>query len=317
MQNIYLQKSDMLFLIQEDKLNQRVDNFLFNKIKNLSKSYIYKIIRKGEVRVNKKRVKPEYKLQVSDSVRIPPAAAYAIKENKPSIVKIANKKIQYLEQQILYEDNYFLIIDKPSGLAVHGGSGLSHGVIEAIRQLRPEQSFLELGHRIDKETSGCLVLCKKRSALRDFQAQLRAKTVRKTYLALVDGLWPKSTKVVNKNLIKKQLESGNKIVKVHPDGKPATTKFQIQNQFPAHKKTLIQAFPISGRTHQIRVHCLSEGFPIAGDQKYNYKTENTIKLNRLFLHANKIHFMHYKTKNKIIVTSDLSPDLEQTLSELK
>ena len=211
--------------ISEDEAGQRLDNFLLAKLKGVPKSLIYRIVRKGEVRVNKGRVKPEYKLQAQDVVRVPPVRV-AEKNEAPISTKL--NKVAELEQQILYEDEVLLVINKPSGIAVHGGSGLNFGVIEALRALRPQARFLELVHRIDRDTSGILLVAKKRSALRHLHEQLREKTVQKDYLALVRGQWQSHVKAIKAPLLKNELASGERIVKVSEAGKPSETRFQIE-----------------------------------------------------------------------------------------
>ncbi|PMJ07277.1 RNA pseudouridine synthase, partial [Vibrio splendidus] len=247
--------------IDEDMAGQRIDNFLRNQLKNIPKSMIYRIVRKGEVRVNKKRIKAEYKLKAGDLVRIPPVTIEEkTEENVPS-TKL--NKVSELEQCIIYEDDHMLILNKPSGTAVHGGSGLKFGAIEALRALRPDARFLELVHRIDRDTSGILLVAKKRSALRHLQAQFREKTVQKYYFALVMGEWKNSCKVVNAPLLKNEV---NSIVRVNPNGKASETRFKVLEKF--QDATLVQASPITGRTHQIRVHAQYTGHPIAWDDRY-------------------------------------------------
>jgi 23S rRNA pseudouridine955/2504/2580 synthase len=242
---------------------QRIDNFLRTFLKGVPKSLIYRILRKGEIRVNKKRVKPEYKLQGNDELRIPP-----IRVSEPSEVPSTKlDKVASLENHILFEDDWLIVLNKPAGTAVHGGSGLSFGVIEALRALRPEQKFLELVHRLDRDTSGCLLIAKKRSALKSLHEQLRDKQVDKRYQALVHGVWPENRFKVKAPLVKNVLKSGERMVSVNEvEGKPSETRFRILESFD--DATLVEASPITGRTHQIRVHCLHAGHPIACDDKY-------------------------------------------------
>ncbi|HDL1149743.1 TPA: 23S rRNA pseudouridine(955/2504/2580) synthase RluC, partial [Mannheimia haemolytica] len=272
------------FTISEDEAGQRLDNFLLAKLKGVPKSLIYRIVRKGEVRVNKGRNKPEYKLQPDDLVRVPPVRV-AEKNEAPISTKL--NKVAELESQILYEDESMLVINKPSGIAVHGGSGLSFGVIEALRALRPQARFLELVHRIDRDTSGILLVAKKRSALRSLHEQLREKVVQKDYLALVRGQWQAHTKVIKAPLLKNELASGERIVRVSEEGKPSETRFSIEERYA--NATLVKASPITGRTHQIRVHTQYAGHPIALDDKYgDAEFDSKMKevgLQRLFLHA--------------------------------
>ncbi|WP_373942689.1 23S rRNA pseudouridine(955/2504/2580) synthase RluC [Vibrio chagasii] len=300
--------------IDEDMAGQRIDNFLRNQLKNIPKSMIYRIVRKGEVRVNKKRIKAEYKLKAGDLVRIPPVTIEEkVEENVPS-TKL--NKVSELEQYIIYEDDHMLILNKPSGTAVHGGSGLKFGAIEALRALRPEARFLELVHRIDRDTSGILLVAKKRSALRHLQAQFREKTVQKYYFALVMGEWKNSCKVVNAPLLKNEV---NSIVRVNPNGKASETRFKVLEKFK--DATLIQASPITGRTHQIRVHTQYTGHPIAWDDRYGDRRFDAytgkVGLDRLFLHAANIKFTHPGTEEKMDISAPMEARLEKAIAGLR
>lgn len=302
--------------ISEDEAGQRIDNYLLAKLKGVPKSLIYRIVRKGEVRVNKGRIKPEYKLQCGDVVRIPPVR---VSEKIQSPVSSKLNKVARLEQQIIFEDDCLLVINKPSGIAVHGGSGLSFGVIEGLRALRPEARFLELVHRLDRDTSGILLVAKKRSALRHLHEQLRIKTVQKDYLALVRGQWQSHVKVVQAPLLKNELASGERIVKVSPEGKPSETRFSIEERYPT--ATLVKASPVTGRTHQIRVHTLHAGHPIALDDKYGDKDFDAemraLGLNRLFLHAASIRFEHPKTGETLRLNAPLDEKMKAILKKLR
>ncbi|GAB1654067.1 23S rRNA pseudouridylate synthase [Mannheimia haemolytica] len=304
------------FTISEDEAGQRLDNFLLAKLKGVPKSLIYRIVRKGEVRVNKGRIKPEYKLQPDDLVRVPPVRV-AEKNEAPISTKL--NKVAELESQILYEDDSMLVINKPSGIAVHGGSGLSFGVIEALRALRPQARFLELVHRIDRDTSGILLVAKKRSALRSLHEQLREKVVQKDYLALVRGQWQAHTKVIKAPLLKNELASGERIVRVSEEGKPSETRFSIEERYA--NATLVKASPITGRTHQIRVHTQYAGHPIALDDKYgDAEFDSKMKevgLQRLFLHAHAIRFEHPKTGEEMVITAPLDKTLKGVLAKLR
>ncbi|MFA0047381.1 23S rRNA pseudouridine(955/2504/2580) synthase RluC [Vibrio sp. 10N.261.51.F11] len=300
--------------IDEDMAGQRIDNFLRNQLKNIPKSMIYRIVRKGEVRVNKKRIKAEYKLKAGDLVRIPPVTIEEkTEENVPS-TKL--NKVSELEQCIIYEDDHMLILNKPSGTAVHGGSGLKFGAIEALRALRPDARFLELVHRIDRDTSGILLVAKKRSALRHLQAQFREKTVQKYYFALVMGEWKNSCKVVNAPLLKNEV---NSIVRVNPNGKASETRFKVLEKF--QEATLIQASPITGRTHQIRVHAQYTGHPIAWDDRYGDRRFDAytgkVDLDRLFLHAANIKFTHPGSEEKMDISAPMERRLEKALTGLR
>ncbi len=302
--------------ISDDEAGQRIDNYLLTKLKGVPKSLIYRIVRKGEVRVNKGRVKPEYKLQAGDIVRVPP-----VRVSEKTHPPISNKlnKVASLENQIIFEDDCLLVLNKPSGIAVHGGSGLSFGVIEGLRALRPEARFLELVHRLDRDTSGILLVAKKRSALRNLHEQLRIKTVQKDYLALVRGQWQSHVKVIQAPLLKNELASGERIVKVSQDGKPSETRFSIEERYP--NATLIKASPVTGRTHQIRMHTLHAGHPIAMDDKYGDKDFDAemrlLGLNRLFLHAASIRFEHPKTGETLRLNAPLDDNMKAILKKLR
>lgn len=300
--------------IDEDMAGQRIDNFLRNQLKDVPKSMIYRIVRKGEVRVNKKRIKAEYKLQAGDVVRIPPVT---VEEKTPEVAPSTKlNRVAELEQQIIFEDDHLLILNKPSGTAVHGGSGLKFGAIEALRALRPEARFLELVHRIDRDTSGILLVAKKRSALRHLQAQFREKTVKKYYFALVMGEWKNSCKVVNAPLLKNEM---NSIVRVNPNGKPSETRFSVLEKFT--QATLVQASPITGRTHQIRVHTQYSGHPIAWDDRYGDRRFDAYTgqhgLDRLFLHAANIRFVHPATEASMEINAPMGEQLEAVLASLR
>ena len=302
--------------ISDDEAGQRIDNYLLNKLKGLPKSLIYRIVRKGEVRINKGRIKPEYKLQAGDILRIPP-----VRISKKEQPQISNKlnKVNQLENQIIFEDDYLLAINKPSGIAVHGGSGLSFGVIEALRALRPEARFLELVHRLDRDTSGILLIAKKRSVLRHLHEQLRIKTIQKDYLALVRGQWQSHCKVVQGPLLKNELSSGERIVRVSEQGKPSETRFSIEERYIA--ATLIKASPITGRTHQIRVHTQYAGHPIALDDKYGDaefdRQMRELGLDRLFLHAFSLCFEHPKTGETLRLNAPLDGKMKNILQKLR
>lgn len=300
--------------IDEDMAGQRIDNFLRNQLKDIPKSMIYRIVRKGEVRVNKKRIKAEYKLKSGDLVRIPPVTIEKKEDDVAPSTKL--NRVAELEHMIIYEDDHMLILNKPSGTAVHGGSGLKFGAIEALRALRPEARFLELVHRIDRDTSGILLVAKKRSALRHLQAQFRAKTVKKFYFALVMGQWKSSCKVVNAPLLKNEV---NSIVRVNPNGKPSETRFKVLEKF--EQATLIQASPITGRTHQIRVHTQYTGHPIAWDDRYGDRRFDAYTgqfgLDRLFLHAANIKFQHPSNDEWMEINAKMEPKLEKMLAGLR
>ncbi len=303
--------------IDEDHHGQRIDNYFITKLKGVPKSAIYRILRKGEVRVNKKRVKPVYKLQAGDVVRIPPIKVAEREEFVPKNLD----KVAKLEECILFEDKYVIVINKPSGMAVHGGSGLSYGLIEALRSLRPDERNLELVHRLDRDTSGCLLVSKRRSVLRHLHEQLRDKTMDKNYWALVDGSWASKIKNVTEPLRKNTLQSGERVVRVDPEqGKPSHTRFRVLERFN-ELATLVQASPVTGRTHQIRVHTQCKGHPIACDDKYGVAEFDVemrkAGLKRLFLHAHDLTFIHPKLEEKMTVTAPLDQNLTLTLNNLR
>ena len=303
-----------LLVIDAEQEGQRIDNYLKTQLKGVPKSLIYRILRKGEVRVNKKRIKPEYKLVVGDEVRVPPVRV--AEANELPSAKLSS--IQALAGMILFEDDALIVLNKPAGMAVHGGSGLSFGVIEALRALRPEARFLELVHRLDRDTSGCLLVAKKRSALKSLHEQLRLKTMRKQYCALVRGQWQPQVKVVNAPLLKNVLQSGERIVRVNPEGKPSETRFHILQRFA--EATLVEASPITGRTHQIRVHTAHAGHPIACDDKYGDVTFDSKMreqgLSRLFLHATRLTFRHPVDQRDLTLEAPLDPHLQAVLKKL-
>lgn len=305
-----------LVTIDEDNVGQRIDNFLLSKLKGVPKSMIYRIVRKGEVRVNKKRIKPEYKLAEGDQVRIPPVRVS--EENYRTAPSANLERVSRLEDRILFEDKHILVLNKPAGIAVHGGSGVDYGVIEALRSLRAQQKFLELVHRLDKDTSGVLLVAKKRSALKHLHDQLRHKQMQKDYQALVRGEWQKHDKVVKAPLLKLTLKSGERIVRVNTEGKASETRFKILQRYDG--ATLVQASPVTGRTHQIRVHCQYAGHPIACDEKYSeQKFDDSMRalgLNRLFLHAAQLKFTHPDTETEMTVQAPLDPELLELLDKL-
>jgi 23S rRNA pseudouridine955/2504/2580 synthase len=304
-------------VIEDGYQHQRIDNFLRARFKRVPKSVIYRIIRKGEVRVNKKRVKPDYKLQLDDNVRVPPVK---FEEKSEIVISPKLKVVAQLESCILFEDKDIIVINKPAGLAVHGGSGLNFGLIEALRSLRPDERQLELVHRLDRDTSGCLMIAKKRSMLRVLHEQLRAKTMQKNYWALVDGRWSNKLREVDEPLRKNTLQSGERVVKVdRAEGKLSKTLFKVLETFTSC--TLLQASPVTGRTHQIRVHTACNGHPIAGDNKYgnnefsDYMAKKGLK--RMFLHAYSLRFDHPGSGEPLFVEAPLDNSLNQALKMLR
>jgi 23S rRNA pseudouridine955/2504/2580 synthase len=267
---------------------QRIDNFLLSCLKGVPKSRIYRIIRKGEVRINKGRCKPETKLVLDDVVRIPPVVVSDVVKGP---IKVSDNFLEFIASAVLYEDEQLLVINKPSGLAVHGGSGVNFGLIEALRKRYPATQFLELVHRLDRDTSGCILIAKSRPALRDLHAQFRNDEVNKIYHMAVFGKWPKHKKRVDAPLKKNELKSGERIVIVHQEGKPSQTLFRTLSY--SESFSLVEAKPVTGRTHQIRVHAAFSGHAIVGDDKYISRDMVQfcgMEKCRLMLHAKEIHF---------------------------
>ncbi len=301
--------------VTEGNAGQRIDNFLLGLLKGVPKSHVYRILRKGEVRVNRGRIQASYRLQAGDLVRIPPVRV-AAREAKP---QPGASLLRRLEQAILFEDKRLIVLNKPSGVAVHGGSGLSYGVIEALRVLRPEERQLELVHRLDRDTSGCLLIAKRRSTLRILHELLRQNSVDKRYIALASGRWERQQEKVQAPLLKNLLQGGERVVKVDPQGKPATTHFRVRERF--RNATLVEARLVTGRTHQIRVHLAHLGTPILGDEKYGDNAANRamreLGLKRLFLHAESIGIRWPDEGGELLVEAPLEESLQQLLSKLR
>ena len=296
--------------IDDSSEDQRIDNFLFKLFKDVPKNHIFKIIRNGEVRVNKKRIKTLYKLKINDVVRIPPIDFIEKKEKTPSTA---------FKPEIIFEDEWLLVVNKPSGLAVHGGSGIDFGLIELMRHLNPEHRFLELVHRIDKNTSGIIVIAKKRSALRLMQELFRNKKIKKNYLVAVKGNWDLQKKEVILRLEKKQTPEGHHVNVVEDPlkGKLSKSIFYLVKKTP--HKSLLSVQIITGRTHQIRVQLAFLGFPVLGDDKYGdfalNKKLHSSGLKRMFLHAHKLSFTHPFTEEKVELVADLPIELEKFFDE--
>lgn len=300
--------------IDEANATQRIDNFLISRLKGVPKSRIYRMIRKGEVRVNRGRAKAQYRLKSGDIVRIPPVR---ISESTTLPVSAGMLKSR-LGNRIVYEDADLLAIDKPFGIAVHGGTGLSFGLIEGLRELRKNDRFLELVHRLDRDTSGCLLIAKKRSVLKSLHESFRAGRVRKCYSALLAGVLPKKKIRVDQPLRKNVKMSGEWMVEIQADGKVSTTDFFSRCKY--RESTLVEAMPKTGRTHQIRVHAASLGFPIVGDERYGDTDYNRrfrkLGLKRLFLHARSLEFEHPRTGEKMCIDAPLDDELSNFLDQL-
>lgn len=301
-------------LVAEDSAGQRLDNFLTRELKGVPRTRLYKALRKGEIRVNKGRVKADYRVAAGDSVRIPPLRVPA--PSDPPVIP-ASRATQ-LSQRVVYEDRSLLVVDKPSGLAVHGGSGLSYGLIECLRQMRTDDRYLELVHRLDRDTSGLILIARRPAVLRELHRLLREDKVDKRYLALVPGKWPRSLKRVDAPLEKNVLQSGERMVRVAKEGKKSITDFSVVERFPG--ATLVEAKPVTGRTHQIRVHAQHAGFPLLGDVKYGSDRGEalcrTLGLKRLFLHAWSLRFVLPDT-GTLSLQAALDPELEKTLVKLR
>lgn len=300
----------MLIKVDEDYVDQRIDNFLIKKIKNVPKSHIYKIIRSGEVRVNKKRIKADYKLNLNDQIRLPPL--------KLNLSKIKNTSSDLrIKKNIVYEDDWFLIVNKPEGIASHGGSGISLGLIESLRIERDDLRYLELVHRLDKNTSGLILVAKKRAALRSLQELFRNKKIIKKYLTLVKGEWLEKKIKVEMNLKKIVTKDGQQVVKKSKDGKLSQSIFRLVKYIV--NLSLIDVELLTGKTHQIRVQLAEMGFPIAGDDKYgDFSFNRTLLkrgLKRMFLHAYYIEFMHPFLNKKFTLEVGLPDGLKKILDE--
>lgn len=312
-----------------DSNGQRIDNFLFKTLKGVPKTHLYRMMRRGEVRVNKGRVDVSYRLKEGDIIRIPPVRVSPPKE-EPSAKALHGAK--NLLKEVLYEDDGFLVLNKPSGMAVHAGSGVRHGLIESLRALKPAFKNLELVHRIDRDTSGCLMVAKRSPMLRVLQDHLQSGKIEKVYLVLVMGFWPTGAegRVINVPLAKNVLKSNERMVEVRKDGHSAITEFKVLERFKKAtlEATLLEARPITGRTHQIRVHAQYVGHPVAGDPKYGDEDFNRLMksfgLKRLFLHANRLVIpasekigSEKRGKLLINVEAPLEPSLEQVLIALR
>lgn len=300
-------------VVGADHAGQRLDNFLMAQLKGVPRSHIYKILRSGEVRVNKGRAKPHRKLAEGEEVRIPPVSQRSDQQSS-----IPEGLAQRLRESILFSDDALVIVNKPSGLAVHGGSGVELGLIEAMRQVLPNEKRLELVHRLDRDTSGCLMLARSRQALVEMQRQLRDRSIGKYYLALSVGKWPKAIREVDAPLDRSKGGSGERIVRAAQSGKTAVTHFQVKQRFK--EATLLSVKLESGRTHQIRVHTQLVGHPLAGDGKYGQREDNrqfsSLGLKRSFLHAHRLEFEHPISREVMTVEAPLADELQEVLTKL-
>lgn len=311
--------------IEEEGSDQRIDNFLFKRYRNVPKSHLYQLLRSGQVRVNGKRINASYRLQLGDIVRIPPIKTTEKKSSRQTAIAPSN----FFTFATLYEDDALLVIDKPGGLAVHGGSGISFGVIEQLRAQNPSWKFLELVHRLDRDTSGVLLLAKKRTALVELHRQIREGLMDKHYLVMVGGGWHNAKQHVKLALNKYVTASGERRVAVstgeHDDSKSmlSHTIFKLQKSWKNF--SLLDAEIKTGRTHQIRVHLAHLGFPIIGDDKYGdfeinkqlAKARGLNKLTRMFLHAHTLQITHPNTGERMQLQSPLSKDLQKFIDGLE
>lgn len=293
--------------VSADRAGQRLDNFLLTHLKGVPRSWVYRVIRRGEVRVNKARTKPGQALAAGDQIRIPPVRRDVSSPQSPG-----KAWQQAITRAILYEDAELLVLNKPSGVAVHGGSGVNHGVIEILRSLHPRHADWELAHRLDRETSGCLLIAKKRAVLRQLHGLQQGRQMNKRYLALVSGRWSEPQCQVDAPLRKNTLCSGERIVTVAADGKSARTHFRMQRRVGRH--TLVEARLETGRTHQIRVHAAHMGTPVLGDEKYGELRHNQMArqqgLKRLFLHAWQLRFRWPNASGYHHFTAPLASELQ-------
>ncbi|HAV5001156.1 RluA family pseudouridine synthase [Acinetobacter baumannii] len=295
------------FEVDEHQAGQRIDNFLFSRLKGVPKSRIYRLIREGQVRVNKKRIKAETKLAIGDQIRVAPIR---YEQKDETAVPVSDSVAQGLLSRVVYEDEGLLVVNKPSGIAVHGGSGVAYGLIEALRAATGKK-YLELIHRIDRDTSGLVMISKKRSTLKLLQDMLREHKIRKTYAAIVKGQVSLDKQLIDAPLFRYELANGERRVRVSKEGKPSKTEWVVAERFK--NATLVHASPLSGRTHQIRVHGLSIGHPLVGDDKYGHNTTYTgPEARRLCLHAMRLDIPGYPT-----IEAPLPEDMTQLLEALR
>ena len=293
-----LSKAQVRWLeVGEEADAQRIDNFLLRTLKGVPKSHVYRVLRSGEVRVNSGRVKPDYRLKIGDKVRIPPVR---VSSEKP--------KARPAEFPIVHEDAAILVVDKPSGVAVHGGSGVSFGVIESLRAARPQTKLLELAHRLDRDTSGLLIVCKKRTALVELHRMLRDGEVEKVYMAVVKGAPSEDSFEIREALHKHVTASGERRVSIQKDGKAALTRIKVVKR---GEFSLLEVRLMTGRTHQIRVHLAHAGYPIVGDDKYGDFALNKATKKRLLLHAAKLSFRHPVSGERLKLEAPLPADFRQ------
>jgi 23S rRNA pseudouridine955/2504/2580 synthase len=303
---------------QEGDDGQRLDNFLLRILGAVPRSLVYRILRTGEVRVNGRRAKPAYRLVTGDKVRLPPLQGAGRKQDSEAAKAPSKSLRDFVAAAVVHEDRDLIVVNKPAGVAVHGGSGVSFGVIEALRAVHPELKELELVHRLDRETSGCLLVAKRRAVLRDLHAQLREREMEKRYLTLVAGKWPFGAKTIDLPLKTNLKQGGERVVRVHSEGQQAVTTFKPLEQF-GKIATLLDVDLGTGRTHQIRVHAAHAGYPVAGDEKYGDREKDAklkeYGLSRMFLHAASLTFR--RGEESFTVTAPLPPELQAVVDELR
>jgi 23S rRNA pseudouridine955/2504/2580 synthase len=319
-----------LLSVDADLAGQRLDNFLIRELKGVPKTHVYRIIRSGEVRINKGRASADTRLEAGDVVRLPPVRTSARADEKARAMEVKRGGASSTvggaaparQFPLLLEDEHLIALDKPAGVAVHGGSGVAFGVIEQLRMARPGEKFMELVHRLDRETSGILLVAKKRMALKNLQEQFRERGTDKVYLALVRGHWPERLKVLDKPLHKYELEGGERRVRTvdknHPEAMRAVSLVKVQRHLhlpEVGEASLLEVTIKTGRTHQIRVHLASEGHAILGDDKYgdfdlNKRLQKSATLPRMFLHAWRLSFTHPATGKRVNLQAALPPELK-------
>jgi 23S rRNA pseudouridine955/2504/2580 synthase len=298
--------------IDAESAGQRLDNFLLATLRDVPRGHVYRLIRSGQVRVNSGRAGPSYRLQAGDRVRVPPV------DTSPAAKPVRSDDVSWLADRIIYEDDRVLVLDKPAGLAVHGGSRLAFGCIEALRSLRPKAPSLELVHRLDRATSGCLLVAKKRSALRVLHGMLREGAIEKMYLALIKGTWQRGRTEIDLPLLTVR-QGAERVVRVDESGKAARSIFRLVESFGT-LASLVEISLLTGRTHQIRVHAAHLGHPLAGDERYGDKSFNAtlseFGLRRMFLHAHAISFVWPDTEQQFAVSAPLPKELGAVVDAL-
>lgn len=301
--------------VDPELVDQRLDNFLLGRLKGVPRSHVYRLIRSGQVRVNSGRVRASYRLKLGDRVRVPP-----VSRRTPADPRIPEGGLQWLEERILAEDSRLLVLDKPSGMAVHAGTGIDFGCIEALRSLRPKNSALDLVHRLDRGTSGCLLVAKRRSALRQLHGLLREGGMQKRYLTLLSGSWQHGNTDVNAPLSVRRQSNGESFATVAKSGKRALSHFRVIDSYGT-RATLMEVSIATGRTHQIRAHAAHMGHPVAGDDRYGDDDINRkfrkLGLRRIFLHAHAIDFVWPESDEEFMISAPLPEELRKVQLRLE